>query len=169
MPSISRCALFFLPQWNDSDADKWTDSLGIYEKASQAERNSFQRARGSTSLHIPSGEVLLHPHRYVNARACDSFDDCRMAILTRRADITMPVMDGLEATRRIREFERARNLPPVIVIAITSLGSVGARQEGFASGMDLFLTRPVTMTELVKILKQRKLVDETVEKEVLPK
>ncbi|KZL70879.1 sensor histidine kinase response regulator (hsp90-like protein) [Colletotrichum tofieldiae] len=82
-------------------------------------------------------------------------------------DITMPVMDGLEATRRIRKFERAHSLPPVTVIAITSLGSVGARQEGFASGMDLFLTRPVTMTELVKILKQRKLVDETTEKEVL--
>ncbi|GJC87285.1 hybrid signal transduction histidine kinase L [Colletotrichum liriopes] len=79
----------------------------------------------------------------------------------------MPVMDGLEATRRIRKFERAHSLPPVTVIAITSLGSVGARQEGFASGMDLFLTRPVTMTELVKILKQRKLVDETTEKEVL--
>ncbi|KAK1963200.1 hsp90-like protein [Colletotrichum sublineola] len=83
------------------------------------------------------------------------------------ADITMPVMDGLEATRRIRKFERAQNLAPVTVIAITSLGSHGARQEGFASGMDLFLTRPVTMTELVKILKQRKLVDETTEKEVL--
>ncbi|KAI3542556.1 hsp90-like protein [Colletotrichum filicis] len=82
-------------------------------------------------------------------------------------DITMPVMDGLEATRRIRKFERAHNLPPVTVIAITSLGSAGARQEGFASGMDLFLTRPVTMTELVKILKQRKLVDEAAEKEVL--
>ncbi|GKT46136.1 sensor protein GacS [Colletotrichum spaethianum] len=82
-------------------------------------------------------------------------------------DITMPVMDGLEATRRIRKFERAHNLPAVTVIAITSLGSVGARQEGFASGMDLFLTRPVTMTELVEILKQRKLVDETTEREVL--
>ncbi|KAK1980228.1 hsp90-like protein [Colletotrichum cereale] len=82
-------------------------------------------------------------------------------------DITMPVMDGLEATRRIRKFERAQSLAPVTVIAITSLGSQGARQEGFASGMDLFLTRPVTMTELVKILKQRKLVDETTEKEFL--
>ncbi|KAK1997990.1 hsp90-like protein [Colletotrichum falcatum] len=82
-------------------------------------------------------------------------------------DITMPVMDGLEATRRIRKFERAQNLAPVTVIAITSLGSQSARQEGFGSGMDLFLTRPVTMTELVKILKQRKLVDETTEKEVL--
>ncbi|KAK1579318.1 hsp90-like protein [Colletotrichum navitas] len=82
-------------------------------------------------------------------------------------DITMPVMDGLEATRRIRKFERAQNLAPVTVIAITSLGSQSARQEGFASGMDLFLTRPVTMTELVKILKLRKLVDETTEKEVL--
>ncbi|KAK2037671.1 hsp90-like protein [Colletotrichum somersetense] len=82
-------------------------------------------------------------------------------------DITMPVMDGLEATRRIRKFERAQNLTPVTVIAITSLGSQSARQEGFASGMDLFLTRPVTMKELVKILKLRKLVDETTEKEVL--
>ncbi|TDZ21611.1 Hybrid signal transduction protein dokA [Colletotrichum orbiculare MAFF 240422] len=84
-------------------------------------------------------------------------------------DITMPVMDGLEATRRIRKFERAHHLPPVVVIAITSLGSANARQEGFASGMDLFLTRPVTMTELVKILRQRRLVDEEAEKEILPK
>ncbi|OLN96870.1 Sensor protein GacS [Colletotrichum chlorophyti] len=84
-------------------------------------------------------------------------------------DITMPVMDGLEATRRIRKFERAHHLPPVTVIAITSLGSASARQEGFASGMDLFLTRPVTMTELVKILKQRRLVDEEAEKRVLSK
>ncbi|KAF6810744.1 sensor histidine kinase response [Colletotrichum musicola] len=84
-------------------------------------------------------------------------------------DITMPVMDGQEATRRIRKFERAHHLPPVAVIAITSLGSANARQEGFASGMDLFLTRPVTMTELVKILKQRKLVDEEAEKQVLGK
>ncbi|WDK23076.1 hsp90-like protein [Colletotrichum graminicola] len=82
-------------------------------------------------------------------------------------DITMPVMDGLEATRRIRKFERAQNLAPATVIAITSLGSQSARQEGFASGMDLFLTRPVTMKELVKILKLRKLVDEITEKEVL--
>ncbi|KAF6806342.1 sensor histidine kinase response [Colletotrichum sojae] len=84
-------------------------------------------------------------------------------------DITMPVMDGQEATRRIRKFERAHHLPPVAVIAITSLGSASARQEGFASGMDLFLTRPVTMTELVKILKQRKLVDEEAEKQVFGK
>ncbi|KAH9231831.1 hypothetical protein K456DRAFT_1751085 [Colletotrichum gloeosporioides 23] len=84
-------------------------------------------------------------------------------------DITMPVMDGLEATRRIRKFERAHHLSPAVVIAITSLGSASARQEGFASGMDLFLTRPVTMTELVKILKQRKLVDDDTEKQVLGK
>ncbi|KAJ3958906.1 hypothetical protein N0V92_004498 [Colletotrichum tropicale] len=86
-----------------------------------------------------------------------------------KVHITMPVMDGLEATRRIRKFERAHHLPPAVVIAITSLGSASARQEGFASGMDLFLTRPVTMTELVKILKQRKLVDDDTEKQVLGK
>ncbi|ROT35569.1 hypothetical protein SODALDRAFT_337519 [Sodiomyces alkalinus F11] len=75
-------------------------------------------------------------------------------------DINMPVMDGLESTRKIRHFERSRQLPPVTVIAITGLGSQSDREEAFASGLDLFLTRPVRMGELFAILKERGLGDQ---------
>ncbi|KAG7130944.1 Histidine protein kinase NIK1 like [Verticillium longisporum] len=70
-------------------------------------------------------------------------------------DINMPVMDGLESTRRIRQFERLHKLDPTTIIAITGLGSQDARKEGFASGLDLFLTKPVRMRELRTILKER--------------
>lgn len=75
----------------------------------------------------------------------------------------MPVMDGLEATRKIRLFERSRQLAPVTVIAITGLGSQNDREEAFASGLDLFLTRPVRMGELFAILRERGLGDQDAE------
>ncbi|EEY23371.1 histidine kinase [Verticillium alfalfae VaMs.102] len=74
-------------------------------------------------------------------------------------DINMPVMDGLESTRRIRQFERLNKLAPTTIIAITGLGSEEARKEAFASGLDLFLTRPVRMGELHNILRQKGLTD----------
>ncbi|CRK20611.1 hypothetical protein BN1723_000423 [Verticillium longisporum] len=74
-------------------------------------------------------------------------------------DINMPVMDGLESTRRIRQFERLNKLAPTTIIAITGLGSEEARKEAFASGLDLFLTRPVRMGELHTILRQKGLTD----------
>lgn len=70
-------------------------------------------------------------------------------------DINMPVMDGLESTRQIRQHEREHQLPPTLIIAITGLGLRSAREEAFASGLDLFLTRPVRMKELHTILKER--------------
>ncbi|KAF5655166.1 hexose transporter [Fusarium sp. NRRL 25303] len=57
-------------------------------------------------------------------------------------DISMPVMDGLEATRRIRRYERENELEPALIIALTGLASKETQQEAFNSGMDLFLTKP---------------------------
>lgn len=65
----------------------------------------------------------------------------------------MPIMDGLESTRRIREFERANQLRPSIVIALTGLSGADVQQDAFASGVDLFLTRPVVLKGLVDALK----------------
>ncbi|KAF4838854.1 Peroxide stress-activated histidine kinase mak1 [Colletotrichum tropicale] len=72
-------------------------------------------------------------------------------------DISMPIMDGFEATREIRVFETRKNMPRCQVFALTGLASASAQEEAFASGIDLFLTKPVKLKELSKILKTRDL------------
>lgn len=68
-------------------------------------------------------------------------------------DINMPEMDGLEATRQIRAYERDNSIPPVTIIALTGLASSEAQQEAHASGVNLFLIKPVRLADLEVILK----------------
>ncbi|KAG5925478.1 hypothetical protein E4U42_004238 [Claviceps africana] len=67
-------------------------------------------------------------------------------------DISMPVMDGFEATRHIRTMEEERGLRRCTIFALTGLASADAQQEAFSSGIDLFLTKPVKLAELSQIL-----------------
>ena len=67
-------------------------------------------------------------------------------------DINMPVLNGFEATRQIRGFEKLKGIEPATIIALTGLGSASAQQEAFSSGFDMFLTKPVRLKELTKIL-----------------
>ncbi|CCF37041.1 histidine kinase [Colletotrichum higginsianum] len=73
-------------------------------------------------------------------------------------DVSMPVMDGFEATRQIRAHERLLALKPATIIALTGLASNDSQNEAFGSGMDLFLTKPVKLKELSSILKSRGLL-----------
>jgi len=56
-------------------------------------------------------------------------------------DISMPVMDGMEATKAIREFERQNALPRTMVIALTGLASAQAQREAETAGIDVFLPK----------------------------
>jgi len=67
----------------------------------------------------------------------------------------MPVMDGFESTRLIRAFEMEKRLPRCTIIALTGLASAEAQLEAFASGIDLFLAKPVRLKELGQILASR--------------
>ena len=49
---------------------------------------------------------------------------------------------------------QADPLPPALIIALTGLGSDEARQEAYAAGVDLFLTKPVQLRELTRILEE---------------
>lgn len=67
-------------------------------------------------------------------------------------DISMPVMDGMEATRRIREFEKRKALEKANVIALTGLASAQAQHDAEAAGIDVFLPKPVKSAELKTLL-----------------
>jgi len=69
-------------------------------------------------------------------------------------DISMPVMNGIEATRAIRDLEAAQHIRPrARIIAMTGLGNERTRQEALESGMDVFLTKPVRLREVKALLQ----------------
>ncbi|KAF1960780.1 hypothetical protein CC80DRAFT_590121 [Byssothecium circinans] len=68
-------------------------------------------------------------------------------------DVSMPVMDGMAATRAIREYEQKNNLPRCYIIALTGLASASARLEAWSSGVDHYMTKPVNFRRLEEVLK----------------
>ncbi|WP_245577208.1 PAS domain-containing hybrid sensor histidine kinase/response regulator [Maridesulfovibrio zosterae] len=62
-------------------------------------------------------------------------------------DVQMPEMDGLEATRKIRES--GNDIP---IIALTAYAMEGDREKFLDSGMDAYSSKPVKIDELVKII-----------------
>ena len=64
-------------------------------------------------------------------------------------DIQMPEMDGLTATKRIREQERFKDLP---VIAMTAHAMVEDREKSFSVGMNDHITKPINAIELYQCL-----------------
>ncbi|RMJ24454.1 GAF [Aspergillus sp. HF37] len=85
--------------------------------------------------------------------ALDSFQAKASSISIILMDISMPVMDGLESTRRIRDFEQLTSKSRVRIIALTGLAQADVQSEATGSGMDLFLTKPVRMDGLMSIMK----------------
>jgi CheY-like chemotaxis protein len=74
-------------------------------------------------------------------------------------DISMPVMDGFEATRRIRQFEAQNQVvPPVAILALTGLASTTAHQEALESGVNVFLTKPVRLKMLSGVLESMEIL-----------
>ncbi len=88
---------------------------------------------------------------------CDVAGDGRIAVERVSAqrydvilmDMQMPHMDGLEATRRIRELEHGRQVP---IIAMTANAFSENRQQCLDAGMDDFLSKPVVPEDLFVVL-----------------
>ena len=66
-------------------------------------------------------------------------------------DIQMPEMDGMEATRVIREMEQFKELP---IIAMTAHAMAGDREKSLKIGMQDHLTKPINPQELFIALAQ---------------
>ena len=67
-------------------------------------------------------------------------------------DVHMPNMGGFEATQQIRERERAEGTARVPIIALTALAMSGDREKCLQSGMDAYLTKPISSADLFSAL-----------------
>ena len=64
-------------------------------------------------------------------------------------DLSLPVMNGWEATRRIKENPLTRDIP---LVAITAHAMAGDREKAMAAGCDYFVTKPIMLEPFLAML-----------------
>jgi CheY-like chemotaxis protein len=64
-------------------------------------------------------------------------------------DIKMPEMDGLEATRQIRQFN-----PEAVIIAQTAFGQSGGREKALEAGCNYYIEKPIEVSMLLQLIKE---------------
>ena len=67
-------------------------------------------------------------------------------------DVQMPVLNGIQAAQRIRAEERIKRIP---IIALTALAMNGDREKCFQAGMNDYLSKPVSIDELQKVIEDQ--------------
>ena len=85
----------------------------------------------------------------------DGEKGCAMALAERPdiilMDLEMPVVDGWEATRRLKEDPQTRNIP---IIALSAHALAGEREKALGAGCDEFDTKPIEFKRLVATLRR---------------
>jgi two-component system, cell cycle response regulator DivK len=66
-------------------------------------------------------------------------------------DLSLPVMDGWEATRRLKEDARTNRIP---VVALTGHALAGISEGAIKAGCDAFVTKPCLPEDLVKEIRR---------------
>jgi CheY-like chemotaxis protein len=67
-------------------------------------------------------------------------------------DMSLPVMDGLEATRQVKAAPGTRAIP---IIALTANALIEDREKALAAGCDDFDTKPVELPRLLEKIKNQ--------------
>ncbi len=69
-------------------------------------------------------------------------------------DVKMPVMDGYEATFRIRELEKERGInKPIPIIAITANNQIEEQQHCLSIGMTGFIAKPFSTNDIIQLFE----------------
>ena len=91
---------------------------------------------------LPCGYELLKAANGKEALAMLAGNQIDLMLL----DVMMPDIDGFEVTRRIRQDDKNRLLP---IILVTALRETEDRVKGIEAGCDDFISKPVDKTELL--------------------
>jgi len=92
-------------------------------------------------------EICIAENGHLAVEKCSSFEPDIVLM-----DVSMPVMNGLEATSAIRSREHTDALPRVPIIALTANAMRGDREKCLDAGMDDYLSKPVNKTALITMI-----------------
>ncbi len=69
-------------------------------------------------------------------------------------DVIMPIMDGIEATHKIRDLEKRNGIKdPIPIIAMTANALKGEREKLISEGMNEYISKPFKTEDLIKLLR----------------
>jgi PAS domain S-box-containing protein len=112
-----------------------------------AEDNLVNRAV-ATGILEKQGHVLVHAS--TGREAVDAFSDGAFDLIL--MDMQMPLMDGFEATRCIREIEETTG-GHIRIVAMTAHAMAGDRERCLAAGMDDYVSKPLLKEDLLRSLR----------------
>ncbi|PRR37327.1 response regulator [Borreliella burgdorferi] len=85
-------------------------------------------------------------------KALKSLKDKKYAISF--IDIRMPRYDGFSVAKEIRKFEKAKNLKPCVLVAVTAHALQEYKDKCLASGMNDYISKPIHISSIKTILKK---------------
>ena len=125
----------------------WLDAVKLRHRVVDGSRFHEFKATYGTTLVTGYAHVHGYPVGIVannGVEALRAVESSRYAMIF--MDCQMPVMDGLEATEKIREREQASGTH-IPIVAITAQAMKGDRDKCIESGMDHYLTKQYKYSE----------------------
>jgi CheY-like chemotaxis protein len=100
-------------------------------------------------MQLPKGSIISEASQ--GKEAVERFLEKKFDIIF--MDLRMPVMDGIQATKEIRRIEKEKNLQRTWIVGISADAREEYQMNAIESGMDDFLTKPVSREKILDIIK----------------
>jgi signal transduction histidine kinase/CheY-like chemotaxis protein len=124
---------------NTEEEDKQMSEIKLL--IAEDEESNYEFLKYALESYMPNISHVVNGQQMVDAVKTQRFD----LVL---ADIRMPIMDGLEATKAIRKFNES-----IVIIAQTANAFDEDKFNALASGCNAFITKPIKIQELIATIK----------------
>ena len=145
---------FYIALYPEAESELITETVNEIEKDAKVdglpvvlivENDEFNAQFLMTIMQKMSFKYLVAVNGMEAVELCRTHSEISLVLM----DIRMPVMDGLEATRKIKEFRK--NLP---VIGVSANAMAGDKEKSIEAGCDEYLTKPVRSGLLLSVINK---------------
>ncbi|HEX4899880.1 MAG TPA: response regulator [Pyrinomonadaceae bacterium] len=142
-----------LPALNRNNEDQSVSGDVIAEGGQQSEGKFLILVADDSADNVAMISLDLQQQGYRVVTASNGEDAINVASQTMPnlilMDISMPTLDGLGATRRIRDDAALRDIP---VIAVTAFGTEGFQRAAYDAGVSGYLTKPINLDRMHQLI-----------------